>query len=190
MSKPLRAFIAVKIPSTPLLRKVLKRLETMGRSVKPVSADKLHVTLKFLGDTDPKMISEISNALSESAAGEPTIDLQIIGLGAFPRIQRPSVIWAGLEDGETMVRIADSLEEKLQRLGFPKEQRKFQPHLTLARIRSKPPEELAELINENQRTEFGVVSVESVKLFQSELESHGPRYTVLASVDLQEMSDE
>ncbi len=189
MSKPLRLFIAVKVPSPPSLRKVLKHLETMGRPVKPVSADNLHVTLKFLGDTNPARIPEIRNAVSEAVHGEKSFETHIVGLGAFPRIQRPSVIWAGLENGEPLIKIAESLETKLSGLGFHPEHKPFHPHLTLARIKSKPPPELAELLNENQTTEFGVVSISSVELFQSELQPNGPRYTVLASAVLSSEDD-
>jgi 2'-5' RNA ligase len=186
MSKLIRLFIAVKVSSTPLLRKVLKHLETMGRPVKPVSADNLHVTLKFLGDTNPTRLPEISNAVSEAVDVEQTFEGRIAGLGAFPRIQRPSVIWAGLETEESLKRIAESLETNLSGQGFHPEQKPFHPHLTLARIKSKPPAELAELLNDNQTTDFGVVSISSVELFQSELQPNGPRYTVLASAKLTE----
>lgn len=156
----------------------------MGRPVKPVSADNLHLTLKFLGDTNPTRIPEISKAVSEAVNGEKIIEGRIVGLGAFPRIQRPSVIWAGLENGEPLIRIAECLETKLSGLGFHPEQKPFHPHLTLARIKSKPPAELAELLNENPATDFGVVSIASVELFQSELQPNGPRYAVLASAEL------
>jgi 2'-5' RNA ligase len=184
MCKPIRVFIAVKVPSTPLLRKVLKLLAAMGRPVKPVSADNLHVTLKYLGDTNPTRIPEISQAISEAVNGEQAFEGHVVGLGAFPRIQRPSVIWAGLKDGEPLIRIAESLEIILSEMGFHAEQKPFHPHLTLARIKSKPPAELAELLNENPATDFGVVSLSSVELFQSELQPTGPRYTVLASAEI------
>ena len=184
MSKTLRLFIAVKVSSTPSLRKVLKHLESMGRPVKAVSADNLHVTLKFLGDTTPTRIPEISNAVSEAVDGEQTFEGHIVGLGVFPRIQRPSVIWAGLENGEPLIRIVEFLETKLSRLGFHPEQKPFHLHLTLARIKSKPPPELAELLTEHPATDFGVVYISSVEWFQSELQPNGPRYTVLASAEL------
>jgi 2'-5' RNA ligase len=184
MSKFLRLFIAVKVSSTPSLRKVLKHLEAMGRPVKPVSADNLHLTLKFLGDTDPTRLPEICHAVSGTVDGETAFETDIVGLGAFPRIQRPSVVWAGLENGEPLIRIAEFLEILLSELGFHPEQKPFHPHLTLARIKSKPPGELAELLNENQTTNFGVASISSVELFQSELQPNGPQYTVLASAKL------
>ena len=184
MSQSVRLFIAVKVPSTPSLQKVLKHLEAMGRPVKPVSSDNLHLTLKFLGETNPTRIPEISQAISGAVDGEKTFETRIVGLGAFPRIQRPSVVWAGLENGEPLRRIAEFLETKLSELGFHPEQKPFHPHLTLARIKSKPPPELAELLNENPATDFGVVSISSVELFQSELQPNGPRYTVLASAEL------
>ena len=158
----------------------------MGQPVKTVSADNLHMTLKFLGDTDPTRIPKISNAVSEAVDGEKTFEGHIVGLGAFPRIQRPTVVWAGFENGEPLMRIAESLETKLCGLGFHPEQKPFHPHLTLARIKSKPPSELTELLNENQTTDFGAVCISSVELFQSELQPTGPRYSVLASAELTE----
>ena len=70
IAKPIRAFIAVKIPATPSLRKVSRQLAEMGRPVKAVAADNLHVTLKFLGDTDPELIPEISGIVEAAAAAD------------------------------------------------------------------------------------------------------------------------
>ena len=184
IAKPIRAFIAVKIPATPSLRKVSRQLAEMGRPVKAVAADNLHVTLKFLGDTDPELIPEISGIVEAAAAAESASELRVVGLGAFPHLDRPSVVWAGLQDAETLTAIAAKLEKRLKPLGFKPERRKFQPHLTLARIRSKPPPEVKTLVTEHSSTEFGTATVESVELFQSELRPEGPRYTILRSAEL------
>jgi len=152
--------------------------------VKAVAAKNLHITLKFLGDTDSDSITEITDRLYFSTQSKPAITLGIVGLSAFPRHTRPSVVWAGIEDSGTLAEIAEKLQAELKPLGFKRDKRLFQPHLTLARVRGKPPEELFTLINNHQSTDFGTASVDSIELIQSELRPEGARYTLLASVHL------
>lgn len=184
MSNRMRAFIAVKLPGNPKLREIISRLGTMGRAVKPVAGDNLHVTLKFLGDIAPEQTAEISRVVQSVAEPVAPFEVRLVGLGAFPHARRPSVIWAGLQNAEPLCRLAESLEAELEPVGFAPEKRPFHAHLTLARVKSRPPEDLAVLLDEHSETEFGVASIESVELFQSELQRDGPRYTVLASAEL------
>ena len=184
MPNLIRAFIAVKIPSTPALCEVISQLALMGRPVKSVASDKLHVTLKFMGNTNSELIPKVGRILHAVCESKSAFDLRIIGCGAFPHDARPSVIWAGLENTETLIELSAELETQLQPLGFSAEKCQFQPHLTLARVKSKPPEELAMLLAEQASTEFGVASIESVELRQSELLPEGPQYTSLVSVQL------
>lgn len=184
MSQSIRTFIAIKIPSTPSLRRIGSKLESLGRAVKVVPSDRLHVTLKFLGETDPKSVPEIERANRLVVEKQSAFELAVCGLGAFPNRRRPSVIWAGLEPANVLVAIAEELNAKLELIGFPPEQRTFQPHLTLARIRSKPPSELFELLDQFDAEEFSHTTIESVELYQSELQPSGPQYTVLTSAPL------
>jgi len=180
----IRTFIAVKIPASPPLRKVARQLAEMGQPVKSVAVDNLHVTLKFLGESDPELLPEIGDIVRAAAAPELAFQLRVVGLGAFPHLGRPSVDWAGMEDAETLVAIAEKLEKRLKPLGYQPARRKFHPHLTLARVRSKPPAELRTLVTEHESTEFGAATVESVLLVQSELRPEGARYTILHSTKL------
>jgi len=184
MPQRLRTFIAVKISSTPGLRRVISKLEEFGRPVRTVSAEKLHVTLKFLGDTDAEAIPEITDDLQQVVAAKFAFELTIEGLGAFPHVRRPSVIWTGLKNVETLVEIAQQVDERLERRGFEREKRKFQPHLTLARIKRKPPDQLVTMVEQHETSEFGKARIGSVELLQSELKPDGPRYTVLSTAKL------
>ena len=184
MASPIRTFIAVKIPATDALKETVSQLGAMGRAVKVVAVDRLHVTLKFLGDTDPDLVGEIGGIVQSASVGKSPFKLRLHGLGAFPHLGRPSVVWAGLENAETLALMAETLEEKLKPLGFAPERREFQPHLTLARIKAKPPEELKALVAQHESTEFGDATVRSVEFIQSELQPDGPRYTVLTSAAL------
>lgn len=180
----IRTFIAVKVPPTPPLRKVLHRLGEVGRSVKPVEIEKLHLTLKFLGDVPPERIPEIAQALTKSVDDHSAFDVQLAGTGAYPDLRRPTVIWAGVQGGEPLGEIAEALEEELADCGFPRERRPFSPHLTLARVKSKPPAELFDIVETFSTADYGTVSIKDVIVYQSELQSTGPTYTPLAVVDL------
>lgn len=177
-----RAFIAVKVDCTPLLRRVLGQLNRMGRAVKSVSPDALHVTLKFFGDIELDETVEISRLLSEAASTASTCEVRLAGLGTFPRPDRPSVVWVGLQQAEPLIALAGDLEARLRPLGYIAERRPFHPHLTLARVKFKPPDELFKLMNEHQATEFGTAVIDAAELLQSELGPEGSKYTTLARV--------
>ena len=134
-----RLFIAVKIAPSRPLRKILTRLGMLGRVVKPIGADNLHLTLKFLGETDLPLVPQISDCVAAAAATHASFSLQLEGLGAFPHVRRPSVIWVGLQGAEPMVEIAGALEQLLKPLGFEQERRLFgRPRSTIYPIRSVP----------------------------------------------------
>ena len=184
MAKPIRLFIATHMRSTRPLREILERLRQIGRALRTVYDDNLHVTLKFLGATDPELVPRLAEQMTQAAGQQQALDLTIRGLGCFPNPQRPRVVWAGLVGAEPLVRIAGELESRLGPLGFPPEGRDFTPHLTLARVRSRPPRELASFIEENASVPLGGVRVEAVTLYLSETGTHGPKYTPLATAGL------
>lgn len=181
-----RTFIAVKIASTPPLCDVLAQLAAMTPAVRPVAAENLHVTLKFLGDTPVSAVPAISAAVSAAASGKAGFEAHLLGLGAFPHPGRPSVVWVGLTGAETLIDIAAQLKKPLKQLGFAPEPRPFAPHLTVARVRSRPPPELQELLAARAAADFGTALIRRVELMRSELRPEGSKYTVLHAVALGE----
>ncbi len=180
----LRTFIAVKIAQTIELRRLHARLGRLGERFRPVALDNLHVTLKFLGDTTPAQVPEICAVAKRVVEGRPAMLLTLAGVGAFPNARRPSVVWVGLQHSETLGRIAGELDRELASLGFAREERAFQPHLTLLRIRTRPPEDLFVLLAEEATAGFGAVPIDEVEYLQSELTPNGSRYTRLATFPL------
>jgi 2'-5' RNA ligase len=176
----LRTFIAVKIPATPSLADVVQELGRMGASVRPVATDNLHLTLKFLGDTPQSRIAEVVEVVSRAAGAANEFDLRLVGLGAFPHAQRPDVIWSGIDAPDVLRTLAEAFESELGSLGFRREAREFKPHLTLARVKAKPPPALFQLLADHPATDFGNVHVSAIEYLQSELQRGGPKYTVLA----------
>ncbi len=184
MSTTIRAFVAVRIPATPPLREVLDELARMGRPVKPVAADHLHVTLKFLGETDPSWIDRTCNVLDDVAAETPAFDVTLRGLSAFPKLSRPSVIWTGITPPGPMCALAAAIEHELTTFGFAAEARPFHPHVTLARVNAHPPPSLATLLRSSVQPEFGTLRVSEVLLMQSRLTPRGATYTTLHTCKL------
>jgi 2'-5' RNA ligase len=181
MSDVMRLFIAVKIPLLAGLRPVLRSLDKMGQPVQPVAADNLHVTLKFLGDTSSSLLNEIQTAMVDAVAQSVPFVVKFENLGAFPNADRPSVVWAGLTDADPLTEIAERLNIVLESLGFERESYAFHPHLTLARIKARPPQELFDLLHGHQQTSFGEIEVHAIELIRSEPHRDGSRYTVLST---------
>ncbi len=184
MSDSIRTFVAVKIPVTAALRPVLRLLATKNWPVTAVSPDNLHVTLKFLGDAPIESRDAIQDQIAKSVTGKPPFDLRVVGLSAFPKVDRPSVVWAGLNDAEPLVSLAHRLEEALELLGFAREPRPFHPHLTLARVKGRPPRELFELLRQHVDTDFGTVEIASLEFLRSDRERDGARHSTLLSCEL------
>jgi len=181
MATTIRCFLALKIPADTALRRVLKELGAMGRALRAVEPENLHVTLKFFAAAEPETIPKIAVIATVAAAKHAQSQLTLTGLGAFPHAERPNVIWAGLAGpgAETLCTIVEELEEALETIGFERENRPFAPHLTLARVKFRPPEELRALLVRHSKTVFGTAEVNEVELIRSEPGPDGPRYTVL-----------
>lgn len=180
----MRTFIAVRIPATPALTVMLSQLRQLRPPLKVADANELHVTLPFLGETRAEQVPELAAILEDVANVEHTVTLAIRGLGAFPQIEHPHVVWAGFEDPAPLVRWADRLWNGCETLGFRREARPFHPHVTLARLKLDPPESLLVEVQQNSMADFGTVKIDRLELFRSDLGPAGPVYTSLASAML------
>jgi 2'-5' RNA ligase len=179
-----RAFIAVRIEPPPPVAEVLRSMAAMGAAVKPVAAQNLHVTLRFLGDIDEAQFEPIVQAVREASAGVGPIDLGLAGLGAFPHADRPSVIWVGATNDRPLHAIVEELDPRIDALGFAGERREWSSHVTLGRVKAKPPAELLAMLRRMRQRSFGDVRIATVDLMRSELTPTGPIYSIISSVAL------
>jgi RNA 2',3'-cyclic 3'-phosphodiesterase len=188
----IRLFIAVELPGE--LKAAIK--EYQGRLSAPgmkcarwVSPDSIHLTLKFLGQTDPKLIDAIGQRLTEDTKLVRNFVLKTGGVGFFPNANRMRVFWLGLE-GQTdvLLTLQSKIEDSMARLRFPKEGRLFTAHLTLARIREEcgaaERQRFAELAGKTPFTLSYTWCVDSVSLVRSQLTPRGPIYTRLFASSL------
>lgn len=180
-----RAFIALDLPE-PIKDQIYALYETFFRKytlfIKWVKKENLHLTLKFLGSITDEKITEIKNLLAKI---NYHYNLIIDSFGVFPINRMPRVFWMGLEDGNKQLEPCfNLLEEELQKIGFAKEERRFVPHLTMARLKLKNNSELKvfDKIKEEFEKRFmqlkkGNFQVDKITLFKSELTSQGSIYT-------------
>jgi len=169
-----------------MLRQVHERLAAFPRQLKTVAPGHHHITLQFLGETDADTAGRLREDFRALAgiAAQPCV---LKGLGAFPGIRRPRVIWCGLDaDIEALRRAQRAVEDITSRHGFPREIRPFSPHLTLARVRGegKAPVELGRYLADNAATVYGETRFDRIVLFKSDLKKEGPIYTALEEVPL------
>jgi len=204
----IRSFVAVELDETARLElsRVLGQLKRSDADVKWVSPNNLHLTLKFLGDVPADDMAKVIAALGVAVAGQPVgeaaqpiassgratsgggrpFDFELVGVGAFPSVSNPRVIWVGLGRGrEALASLAAGVEAALGPLGFPTEGRGFSPHLTLGRCRSpRNQAELKAAMAALRDYRGPRVRVERVTLFSSDLRPSGPVYAPLATLPL------
>ena len=178
-----RGFIAVDIPPSPSLESFAEQLRTASASHKVVSTDQLHLTVKFLGETEEGLVPEIVTAIREACADVRPFQVTVRGTGAFPSLSRMNVIWVGVEGAEPIGRIAEDLEGALESLGFAAERRPWKAHVTLARVKGhRDLDRVREILQSRRDEVFGSHQVDRIHLKKSVLTSGGAQYSVVATV--------
>jgi len=188
----IRSFIS--IPITPAItaaaRAIIKRLKPLDDSIRWVPLDNIHLTLKFLGDVDNVEIPQICSSIRRVTDTVSPFELHVKGAGGFPNLEKPRVLFAGVEDPTgRLVEMVARLEPELAELGFKPEPRDYRPHLTLGRIRGNSRRVGAALVDElNQWKEapLGDMVVDEVHLMASFLDKGGPTYQVMDTIELPE----
>ena len=186
MKNRIRTFIAVSLSASILsgIEKLMRTLKTDWGDVRWVEPNNLHVTLKFLGDIPLNELPQLIQVVTQSVSRIDSFDLTFQGIGAFPSGESPKTIWIGCREGsEGMIQLAESIDEGLFSIGYPKETRRFSPHLTIGRVK-KPVRGLALIFDEQCDRLFGSCSVSEVQIFSSELTRRGPIYDELAVIPL------
>lgn len=180
-----RGFIAIEIPAAPLIIDLEKTISKTGADVKLVEPENIHLTLKFLGDTDESKIDAIEKIIRGSVEGITPFPLTLKGTGVFPNEKYMKVLWVGIVNGDVLATIAKSIDEQLVPLGFKKEQRGFSAHLTIGRVRTaKNKDQLLDVIHKFEEQEFLTHEVNAVTLKKSDLTPKGPIYTTLREIPL------
>ncbi len=180
----MRIFIAVDIPED-IRRRMAEYMERMRQhapNARWARVEGLHVTLKFVGEVKDDRLQQIKEALKTVKAAP--FDLKFEHVGFFPGPKSPRVFWIGVEGGEALSQLAAEIELRMEKLGVEKEERDFNPHLTLARAGSGPGanqnlKQVAVVVNREPAPQFGTMTARAFFLFRSELGRGGAKYTRL-----------
>lgn len=179
----MRTFIAIDFPEPvkDVLAQAAAHLKYSGADVKWIEKENIHLTLKFLGEVDEKKLEAVRSALDAIAIRTKTFEASIKNIGAFPKIEFPRVIWAGIDKGaEESGTLAGKIDQALSRLGFQKESRPFAAHLTIGRVRSsKNIDKLKNQMEAYSLPELPPAPIRSVILYKSTLTPNGSTYTIL-----------
>ncbi len=188
----MRIFVAA--PLAPALRDAIvgmrSRLNSAGSALRWVAPENLHFTLKFLGEVGEAGARRVADAARRVAEGRTRFEIVVAGLGAFPSARRPQVVWVGVGEGaDHLIALARDLDRALHRLRFPPEQRPFQPHLTVARVRrAGPVPDLSGPVHDFERTVLGAQTVDALLVMESTLHPTGATYHPVETIRLSEAS--
>lgn len=169
-----RLFVAVDLP--PDVKAGLAALGQGLPGVRWLAPDHLHLTLRFIGEVEDTVAAAIREGL-HGVGGAP-FDCRLHGVGAFPPRGRPRVLWAAVQAEAGLPRVQAALEEALRRLGLAPEDRKFVPHITLARLKDIPPAQIRQYLAVHERFQSRSFPVQAFHLYSSCLTRQGAIHTL------------
>ena len=187
----MRLFLAVNLPAE--VRHAIAEAVAPLRAVAPGLAwsnpEKVHLTVKFLGEQPEAMAERVAAAMRDVAARNRVIDAEIGGIGAFPNFRRPRVVWIGVSPEPKLELLHHDVESSCESLGLPIDGRPFRPHLTLARVRSRAsdPQTLRELARAARAVAYvEEIIITSIDLMESRPTAAGAAYRTVASAALRD----
>ncbi len=190
--RPHRLFVAVPLPPGPLAacRALVDgvRCGPLGDVPRWVHLENLHLTVRFLGETPPDLTPDAALAVRDALEGFPAFDVVLAGAGSFPEARKPRALWLGIEQGaEELGALADALDPALEPLGWPRDDRPYRPHLTVARL-DRSSISASEAVADELRTAAAdwrtSFRADRVVFYRSHLGGGAPRYEPLVEVEL------
>ncbi|MFQ5535076.1 MAG: RNA 2',3'-cyclic phosphodiesterase [Sphingomonadales bacterium] len=176
----IRLFVGIELPET-----VKERLLALGGGVPGArwqTDAQLHLTLRFIGEVDGARCNDIHSALGEIRA-KPFV-VAIKGVGLFGKLTNPRILWAGIEPDEPVIRLHEKIKKALTGIGLPPEERKYRPHVTLARFRHSGPDRVRAFLEQNDALALPAFEVRNFALFSSFLSHGGAIYRIEERYDL------
>ena len=176
----MRVFVSIEISNYEVINSIKKFQKIIEIDAKPTELKNLHFTLQFLGEVSEQTIDKIIQSLNTVEFSK--FDISLKGIGAFPKLKSPKIIWIGTDEksGKIMTELSKKVEKALEPLGFSSE-KPFKPHITVFRIKKKIGDITKEMEN-HKNVSFGIQEITSIKLKKSELTLNGPVYSDLMEV--------
>jgi len=185
VSSKWRLFVAIELPAS-VRRKLIDHIDRLRSSMPDIRAswsreENLHLTLKFLGDIPVTKVEALAQAARRATIKVEPFEIVVGGCGAFPSKGQPRVLWIGIEDRSGRLALLNrALEDECANAGFPREERPFHPHLTLARLRKPHDSRHLAAVHQEMGLEPEEVRASELAVIRSELLSGGSRHTVIS----------
>ena len=178
----IRSFIAFDIQNDSVLNRLAatqKLLIQTNADLKLVEPANIHISLRFLGEINTEMVEKVYSVMKKLKFSPFNVLLN--GLGVFPTLNYPRVVWAGITDGaEQLKSIFEQLEPQIHELGFAPDPNGFSPHLTIARVRSGANKQrLVDIVTRQANYDFGIIRADCLRLKKSQFSPRGPNYSTL-----------
>jgi 2'-5' RNA ligase len=183
-----RLFIAINLP--PAIRRSIVDVTAPMREAAPrlswVTEERLHLTMEFLGDRTDDAVAALEAALTRAVTGHSPVEHALRGLGAFPNLRAPRIVWLGVEPDPKLELLQHDLSRACGELGYERDARAFRPHITLGRARAPLRAEAARALAAAARAVTWSATVEAtrVDIMESRLLPSGARYGVVAAIPL------
>ena len=176
----MRVFVSIEISNDKVINSIKNFQNIIKIDAKPTELKNLHFTLQFLGEVSEQIIDKIIQSLNTIKFSK--FDISLKGVGVFPKLKSPKIIWIGTDEksGKMMTELSKKVEKALEPLGFSSE-KPFKPHITVFRIKKKIGDITKEMEN-HKNVSFGIQEITSIKLKKSELTLNGPVYSDLMEV--------
>jgi 2'-5' RNA ligase len=169
----IRLFVALALPDE--VAQSLSMLQFGVPGARWSTREQLHLTLRFIGEVNERDASDLDETLAGISA--PRFTLQLKGVGSFGG-KTPRALWAGVAANEALLRLQRKIESAIQRLGFPPEERKYTPHVTLARLRGTPAGQVMDYLSDHGLYASASFEAQQFALFSSRLTPNGSIYVV------------
>ncbi|HET8728060.1 MAG TPA: RNA 2',3'-cyclic phosphodiesterase [Alphaproteobacteria bacterium] len=179
----IRLFTALDLPEA--VRDRLAMLQSGVPGARWIRPENLHVTLRFIGEVDEHVAEDLDASLARAAA--PGFDLRLSGVGHFGTERKPTTLWVGVERSDALQFLHDKVDRALVAAGLTPDDRKFKPHVTLARLRSHARvERVGRWLEANALFQAGPIRIDGFVLYRSHLGSEGSVYEPLVEYPLKE----
>lgn len=177
----MRLFIAIDIPDR--AKQQLQQLQDPNLGVRWTSPGTMHLTLRFVGEVEK--FSQKNQLVDELASIQvPSFEMTIKGLGYFPPRKQPKVVWAGIKQNNTLMKLQKSVEQACRSVGFDPEKRPYKPHITIARVKNVSKKEVNTFFNQHKRVRIEEIPVEEFILYESKLHPDGAIHSPLERFEL------
>lgn len=177
----MRIFIAIPIPQ--VAKDKLAELKQSIEGVRWQQKEQIHLTLKFLGETDLQRVKELQAQLDKIK--HPPFTMTLRGFGCFPKGKYPRIFWIGISENPAVVGLHQKVEEVCTSMGFDAVDHSFKPHVTLARMKGVSMKDIIPLINQHQEFRISDLRISKFVLYESTLDTNGATHNPVKKFNLE-----